>query len=140
MAPNTMPIAAGISQGARRGILEATPIRDAGQRIERGRVATKTGASAAADVIGVCPLFHFEMVLRAVCAPTAEHISRLSGMLFSKPCYEAPSYRHRRLARPLQAAHPRILRLMKRKYGLELARERLRRIAALPAPAGGVVG
>src|ERR1700712_2949871 len=100
MAPNTMPIAAGISQGARRGILEATPIRDAGQRIERGRVATKTGASAAADLIGVCPLFHFEMVLRAVCAPTAEHISRLSGMLVSKPYYEAPSDRHRRLARP----------------------------------------
>jgi threonylcarbamoyladenosine tRNA methylthiotransferase MtaB len=37
----------------------------------------------------------------------------------------------------LQAAHPRILRLMKRKYGVEQARDRLRRIAGLPAPAGG---
>jgi threonylcarbamoyladenosine tRNA methylthiotransferase MtaB len=37
----------------------------------------------------------------------------------------------------LQAAHPRILRLMKRKYGVEQARDRLSRIAAMPAPLGG---
>lgn len=37
----------------------------------------------------------------------------------------------------LQAATPRILKLMKRKYGLEQVRSCLQRIAALPAPAGG---
>lgn len=37
----------------------------------------------------------------------------------------------------LQAAHPRILRLMKRKYRIEQARDRLERIARIPAGVGG---
>jgi threonylcarbamoyladenosine tRNA methylthiotransferase MtaB len=37
----------------------------------------------------------------------------------------------------LQSAHPRILKLMKRKYGLERVRDRLERLAGIPAPAGG---
>jgi len=95
-----MPIATAISQGARRGILEATPFGDAGQRIERVKAATKTEVATAADIIGVCPLYRFEMILRAVCAPTAVHAAYPWAIPFSEPCYEAPSYRHRRLARP----------------------------------------
>jgi threonylcarbamoyladenosine tRNA methylthiotransferase MtaB len=39
----------------------------------------------------------------------------------------------------LQSTHPRILRLMKRKYGIEQVRDCLQRIAELPAPLGGAI-